>query len=426
MKKYKKHIEDIHADQDDFAGNDFLAEEALIAAEESEKFTGAVPGETIVMGEQHHLEDSRKIEHLTRKPADKYKFEHSLGFGGMKAVLQTRDRDTGRSVAMAVIPDFKDRPQADINRFIQEARITALLEHPNIVPIHDIGVDDNGSPYFTMKNLRGRTMALLLKKLKHGERALLQRYDLTVLLRIFLKVCNATALAHSKGVIHLDLKPENIHIGDYGEVLVMDWGLAKYIGNPEDDGDPNPHADIASAADFKKRLGTDGLNLTLNGVTKGTPGYMAPEQAAGKNNEKDERTDVYSLGAILYSILTFDTPLPNRDVKEMLVDTIHGNIESPRRIKAQRYIPPAVEAIVLKAMRVNPEERYQTVQELRSDIIAYMSGYATTAEHAGAMKHTFLFVERNLMALLLTFTLCALLCLIGVIIYFTYSGNINF
>jgi serine/threonine protein kinase len=277
-----------------------------------------------------------------------------------------------------------------------------------------------------MKNLRGRTLALLLKKLKQGDAALLQRYDLTTLLRIYLKVCNAIAFAHSKGVIHLDLKPENIHIGDYGEVLVMDWGLAKYIGNPENSGDPNPHADIAAADDFEKRLGPNGHNLTLNGITKGTPGYMAPEQAAGKNNEKDERTDVYSLGAILYSILTFDTPLPNRDVREMLVDTIRGNIESPRTIKSQRYIPPAVEAIVLKAMNVKPEDRYHTVQELRSDIINYMSGYATSAEHAGAVKHTFLFIERNLMPLLLTLTLCALLCLIGVIIYFVYNGNITF
>ena len=145
-----------------------------------------------------------------------------------------------------------------------------------------------------------------------------------------------------------------------------------------------------------------------------------------KNNEKDERTDVYSLGAILYSILTFDTPLPNRDVREMLVDTIRGNIESPRTIKSQRYIPPAVEAIVLKAMNVKPEDRYHTVQDLRSDIINYMSGYATSAEHAGAVKHTFLFIERNLMPLLLTLTLCALLCLIGVIIYFVYNGNITF
>ena len=171
--KTNEHLAGQITGQSEFVSENFLAEEALIAVEESEKLTGAVPGDTIIMGEQHHLEDVREVEHLTRKPENKYKFEHSLGFGGMKAVLQTRDRDTGRSVAMAVIPDFKDRPQADIRRFIQEARITALLEHPNIVPIHDIGVDANGSPYFTMKNLRGRTLALLLKKLKQGDLKLL-------------------------------------------------------------------------------------------------------------------------------------------------------------------------------------------------------------------------------------------------------------
>lgn len=422
----KKDIKDIISkDPEGFDQKQLLAEAEKIVLEESEKLTGATPGETIVLGDSFHHEGPREIKDLTRKPQNKYKFEHSLGFGGMKAVLQVRDRDTGRSVAMAVIPDFTERPNSDIDRFIQEARITALLEHPNIVPIHDIGVDENGSPYFTMKNLRGRTLALLLKKLKNGEHSLLRRYDLNDLLLIYLKVCNAIAFAHSKGVIHLDLKPENIHIGDYGEVLVLDWGLAKYLGNPENPDSPNPHADIASAEDFSKRLGSDGLNLTLNGVTKGTPGYMAPEQAAGKNDQKDERTDVYSLGAILFSILTFDTPLPNRDVKEMLVDTIRGNIETPRSMgSSHRSIPPAVEAIVLKAMRLDPNERYQKVQELRSDIISYMSGYATSAEHAGAIKHTYLFIWRNFTILLLSVSLVALACLVGIILYFIYDGKI--
>ncbi|MDD5599606.1 MAG: serine/threonine-protein kinase, partial [Victivallaceae bacterium] len=174
------------------------------------------------------------IEELTLKPAGKYKFIRSIGFGGMKAVVQVSDKDTTRKVAMAIIPDFEDRSKKDINRFIREARITARLEHPNIVPIHDIGIDPNGSPYFTMKYLRGQSLALVLKKLNNGNPDALEQYTLPRLLRTYVKVANAIAFAHSKRIIHLDLKPENIHIGDFGEVLVLDWGLAKFIGNKDD------------------------------------------------------------------------------------------------------------------------------------------------------------------------------------------------
>ncbi len=144
-----------------------------------------------------------EIPQLTQKPADKYKFIRSIGFGGMKAVLQVSDRDTTRNVAMAIIPDFEERPTEDIARFIREARITARLEHPNIVPIHDIGVDSGGSPYFTMTLLRGRTLSMILNQLKAGDKDALGKNGLARLLRIFVKVCNAVAFAHSKNIIHL-------------------------------------------------------------------------------------------------------------------------------------------------------------------------------------------------------------------------------
>ena len=166
---------------------------------------------------------------LTRKPPNKYKFRKSVGRGGMKMVLQVRDTDAARDVAMAVLPDAAARPAKDIRKFIEEARITAALEHPNIVPVHEIGADATGAPYFTMKLLRGETLGAVLEHLNQGDKDTIKQYQLMTLLRIFIKICNGMSFAHSKGVLHMDLKPSNIQIGEFGEVLIMDWGLARVL-----------------------------------------------------------------------------------------------------------------------------------------------------------------------------------------------------
>lgn len=382
----------------------------------------SIPTMTMVVDKQS-IESNldEHIEDLTPKPSGKYKFVRSIGFGGMKAVVQVNDKDTTRKVAMAIIPDFEERPKGDVNRFIREARITARLEHPNIVPIHDIGTDVNGSPYFTMKYLRGHSLAVVLKKLNNGDSESLTKYTLPRLLRTYVKVANGIAFAHSKKIIHLDLKPENIHIGEFGEVLILDWGLAKFIGKDEEEEEETKFQDEFEEIDQETKS-----FMTLDGVAKGTPGYMAPEQAAGKNTEKDERTDIYALGCILYAILTFENPLGNRsDIKKMLHDTVVGNIESPSQLKnPQRSIPPRLEKICLKAMDVLPEERYQNVSELRNDIFAFMSGYATIAENASTIKKTFLFINRNWLPVLFSFTVLALLILLTILVLFYKEGAI--
>ena len=381
----------------------------------------SIPTMTMNVGAQTiESELDEHIENLTPKPSGKYKFMRSIGFGGMKAIIQVGDKDTTRKIAMAIIPDFDERPKVDVNRFIREARITARLEHPNIVPIHDIGTDVNGSPYFTMKYLRGHSLAVVLKKLNNGDQEALAKYTLPRLLRTFVKVANAMAFAHSKQIIHLDLKPENIHLGEFGEVLVLDWGLAKFIGKEDDFEEA-----IDTPDKFDKINEETQSMMTLDGVAKGTPGYMAPEQAAGKNKEKDERTDIYALGCILYAILTFENPLGNRkDIKGMLHDTVTGNIESPSQLKNPfRPIPPRLEKICLKAMDVLPEDRYQSVSELRTDIFSYMGGYATQAENASTIQKTFLFINRNWLPVLFTTTILALLILIAVLI-FAYKTSI--
>lgn len=346
--------------------------------------------------------DPESVERLSLKPNQKYRFVKGLGKGGMKMVLQVRDQDTTRDVAMAVLPDAAGRPESDIYRFLQEARITASLEHPNIVPVHDIGVDSSGAPYYTMKLLRGRTLASLISKLASGDPEFTAEYNQDRMLRIFLKICYGMAFAHSKGVIHLDLKPENIQLGDFGEVLILDWGLAKVMDKDAVDenheGRPEPEEPVA------------GFN-TQDGIMKGTPGYMAPEQAAGQNSKKDQRTDIYALGAILYSMMTYCDPLEEKNVKDRINATLHGKIVPPRERAQDRDIPAAVEAVILKAMSLHPEDRYQSVKEIRNEVNAFISGYATVAENASFFKKILLFLKRNfifvLFGMLLLFLIVA-------------------
>ncbi|OGV56053.1 MAG: hypothetical protein A2X49_07600 [Lentisphaerae bacterium GWF2_52_8] len=376
-------------------------EAALARASESPKISDTLT-DTVLMPSPLPPRDDEPSMHmrlnvsctgLTRKPPEKYRFRKSIGHGGMKTVLQVRDRDTSRDVAMAVMPDYEDRPKSDYARFIQEARITANLEHPNIVPVHDIGVDTSGAPYFTMKMLKGESLASILKKLNAGDAEYIKKYDLHRLLRMFLKVCNGVAFAHSRNVIHLDLKPENIQIGDYGEVLILDWGLARVLGESIEDEEDNPAS--TSLPPPGEKDGNTSLQITMDGITKGTPGYMAPEQAAGRNSHKDTRTDIYSLGAILYSILTKLDPIEGKDVKQILHDTMHGNIVPPRLRRPDLMMPSPIEAVVLKAMMLDPDSRYQHVWQIRDDIYAFMGGFATSAERASFFKRTVLLVKRH-------------------------------
>ena len=388
--------------------------------DETERLDPVTDDDSSLLHSRHEIVAGDSIiKELTPKPPGKYKFIRSVGFGGMKAVIQVKDKDTTRNVAMAIIPDSADRPQSDINRFIQEARITARLEHPNIVPVHDIGVDTNGVPYFTMKLLRGRTLSAILKKMRDDDYKTLKEFDLTRLLRIYVKILNGIVFAHSKKIIHLDLKPDNIHIGDFGEVLIIDWGLARFIGMPEDiednyDGEMITFPGISSGGDY-----------TRDGITKGTPGYMAPEQAAGQNRLKDERSDIYALGALLYVILTFESPLTGRPVNEILAETIRGNIKFPDPENQKRSIPAAMQAVVLKAMSRYPEERYQTAAELRDDIFAFLGGFAPKAEDASSLKKTYLFFNRNWMATLFLMTLLLLLAICIWIINLYFDGQLQ-
>ena len=352
-----------------------------------------------------------------------YQIGHLIGRGGMGAVLQATDASIQRDVAMKVV--LRGDSPRDVLRFIHEARVTGQLEHPNIVPVHALGADEHGQPFYTMKLVRGATLKQVLNDLRRGEEDAIRNYTLPNLLNIFQKVCDAIRFAHSQQIVHRDLKPDNIMIGNFGEVLVMDWGLAKSLVQRE------LSPDQAEATDEEASFGDiDYRNEshTLTGAILGTPQYMPPEQALGNSEAITEKADVYSLGAILYHILCLRPPVESGTAEQVLERVIKGEIITPSDASSKSSksspgddaltarvpladfddaptghlphlpagrIPASLEAMVLKAMAHDPANRYASVDDLQKDLNAYKSGFATKAEHAGVFKHVGLWIKRN-------------------------------
>ncbi|MDF7798606.1 protein kinase [Pontiellaceae bacterium B1224] len=314
-----------------------------------------------------------------------------LGKGAVKEVYKTFNAHTRRWVAMARLR--VDRGPEFYDLFVHEAWLTASLNHPNIITIHDAGIDEDGRPFFTM-DLKGNiTLADQV-----SDRLLNDRGDL---LHVFLKVCDAVAYAHSKGIIHLDLKPENIQSDEFGEVLVCDWGLAKQIGEMEDGEDDVPRA--LRPID----------NMTLVGEIKGSLGFMAPEQVV-PGSGKDRRTDVFALGCMLHLILTGQPPfLGSPD--EILEATRKGMVKPPRRQYPEQHIPEALEAVAMKALARLPDERYESAEELRNEIANFLGGYSTFAEEPGFFREARLFLARNRIPAAITFAAIVSLSVVSVL-----------
>jgi serine/threonine-protein kinase len=302
---------------------------------------------------------------------DRYADEELLGKGGLKEVYKAYDQHTRQWVALARLR--KDRGMQYYDLFVREAWRIASLNHPNIIKVYDAGADQDGRPYFSMDLKRGASLADLITKDKNR--------DTSALLEIFLKVCDAVAYAHSQGVIHLDLKPENIQCDRFGEVLVCDWGLGKSLT------DSVAEQTVDSASQQRME------NLTLLGQISGTPGYMAPEQViAGRT--KDERTDVYALGCMLHAVLAGEPPYTGTS-EEIMEQTVHQDVPAMRRRFPDAKIPAGLEAVVLKATARDPEARYASAVELKSEIHKYLGGFSTSAESTGFFKEFRLFLGRN-------------------------------
>lgn len=341
----------------------------------------------------------------------RYHVSGEIARGGMGAVLEARDRSLDRDVAMKVMVLELGASAESRERFIREAKVLGQLEHPNIVPIHELGRDEVGRLFYTMKKVEGRTLQAVIDTLRAGASNTLAEFSLDQLLSVFLKICDAVAFAHSRGVIHRDLKPENVMIGAFGEVLVMDWGLAKILGEDESPPQPVPTSN-ASTADSS-------TNLTMEGAVIGSPRYMSPEQASGRTTEIGERSDVFSLGGILYSILTLRPPVQGDSVQEVLDNVRVGNITPPmvdfpssKMNRASNLvatpaditncshlpggrIPKALSAVAMRALALIAKDRYPSVSELSNDVAAYQAGYATSAEDVGFIGQLRLLIGRH-------------------------------
>ncbi|MEW6303576.1 MAG: protein kinase [Verrucomicrobiota bacterium] len=365
---------------------------------------------------------------------ERYQIGGQIARGGMGAILSARDTGVGRTVAMKVMRADRLSEEGKV-RFVREAQILGQLEHPNIVPMHELGTDEQGQPYYTMKFVKGRTLSAVLAAIKGGEAETIAEYPLSQLLTVFQKVCDAVAYAHAKGIVHRDLKPENIMLGHFGEVLVMDWGLAKVLGSTGDPPVPSGASPDGSGGEqgFQEQEQLPGNEaLTLDGAVMGTPQFMAPEQAEGRIGDIDERTDIFALGGILYSLLTLRPPTSGTSVREILDNIRSGYIPPPIFFNkaggvkpdgqvAEQFplahcpggkIPEALSAVAMKAMAVEPAERYATVPELQAEIAAFQGGFATGAESAGRVRQIWLWYLRHKVTATLVFsTTMIILCL---------------
>lgn len=269
------------------------------------------------------------------------------GAGGMGRVWMARDQLLGRDVALKELRPDRVCDERTRARFHREVTITAQLQHPGVVPIYEFNDgSETGSSYYTMKFLRGRTLTEVLQDYHHSDRQQSneeQLGDFIELLDVFGRVCDTMAYAHSRGVIHRDLKGDNVLIGTYGEVFVIDWGLAKRIGEVEDEGDP-----------VECELAADPLE-TSHGTALGTPSFMSPEQARGDVEKMDELTDVYGLAAILYQILTGHAPFEGSGVGETLTLVLQSEPVAPRELNSE--VPSELESLCLKGLSRNSADR---------------------------------------------------------------------
>lgn len=290
--------------------------------------------------------------------------------GALGVVFEAKESLLGRSLAMK-----KSASSESASEFFEEAKVTAQLEHPNVIPIHKAGFAEDGAAYFTMKLTRGSTLAERIEQSRSeppSREALFKQLD------IFLKIGDGIAFAHSKKIIHRDLKPENIMLGDYGEVLITGWAVARVRGRA------NKRLISASSPE-------EVANSTINdGELAGTPQYMAPEQAACEIDRIGPRTDIYGLGALLYEILTTKAPIelsPDMSKMALLKRVMDNEIVRPSLRAPDRAIPRELEAIAMKALSEDPIHRYRDVKALQEDIRLYMSGYSVSAlsDHWGEL-----------------------------------------
>ncbi|MBI4952564.1 MAG: protein kinase [Myxococcales bacterium] len=351
------------------AGDDTLAPAAPVASEPPGAGAArgaAAAGVTTVVGHGStgaepttapYRRDPVSVEQtlaaLRSSPAPRYERLAQVGRGGMGTVLRGRDRVLYREVAIKVLDPSAAQPEW-VGRFVDEARITGQLEHPSIVPVHDLGIDPTtGAPYFTMKLVRGVSFAQWLAS---PARPVGSSERLAEGLEIFIRVCEAISYAHSRGVIHRDLKPSNLMVGEFGEVYVMDWGVARVVG---------PGVDVRGDTGPPTEPPEEGI--------VGTVAYMAPEQLS-PGARCDTRTDVFGLGAILYQLVTGALPYDDKAAAQRIERARRAAYRPVYELVDERVVSRRIVQIIDRAMAFDPAARYATAAELRADVRDFLRG----------------------------------------------------
>lgn len=322
---------------------------------------------------------------LTAEDPGRYRRGDEIGRGGMGCVVIAFDEHLGREVAMKELLVQQGGDSSAglsvgvVTRFLREARVTGQLEHPSIVPVHELGQRADGALYYTMKRIRGRSLASVLRECRSVE-------DRLEHLIHFRKVCEAMAYAHSRGVVHRDLKPDNIMVGEFGETLIVDWGLAKVRGQ-----------DDPRAADIERRMERvsmiDSASSTLDGHALGTPAYMSPEQARGELAQIDERSDVWGLGAILFEILTGRPPHTGERAVEVLQKVLTER--PPKVLEVESGAPAELAAIADRALLLDRSSRYPGAEALAAEIAAFQDGGQVHAYEYSSLDMVRRFVGRH-------------------------------
>ena len=289
---------------------------------------------------------------------------------GGEATLQTcRDENLGRTVVMKTLLPQLQNLEVYQKRFLREARVTALISHPATVPVYEISRDSDGNAYFTMKKLSGRDLCEILDGLAENDEELQEEFPLDSLLNILIHIGQCLAFAHQRGVVHRDLKPANIMVGEYGDIMLLDWGLAKVWDMEEDD-----------AVEQLARSGRQKIQgrLTGRGDVQGTPFYMSPEQAR-ETSDVDHRTDIYNMGIILFEILTGDSYMSGRNFREIKRKILEDPIRVPQEVAPRGTVSPELNAICVKALQKDPGDRYSTMSEFVEELRAVLMGRTVSA-----------------------------------------------
>lgn len=373
---------------DDGAPTEVPVAETVVAAGPKASIPSASVGSSRITVLPHIEGDGAAVQ-IVHESRTRYEPMKLLGAGGMGEVVLVQDHDIARPVALKrLLPDLVD--PVLLARFVDEIRTVGRLEHPNIVPIHDVGVDELGRYFFVMKYVAGETLEAIVKKLAAGDAEAHARYSFEQRIEVFLGLLHALEYAHEHGVIHRDIKPANVMVGRFGEVVLMDWGIAKPAAAARD---PAAHqkGELASSGPSSAKRAT---HATRVGAIIGTPAYMSPEQARGDNQRIDIRSDLYSATVLFHELVSLRHYLDDKDSMEATLGAVIGEPFGFRRLASlthplQPSVPGELLHFIAKGLSKAPEARFQSAKEMVDVLQSILEGKVRIQCHVTLTKRTF-------------------------------------